>query len=402
MHTRGVYRDTGSRLRAGLFAAKFLRRKVPRALRKLLNYNKETRFVGRESSNATSPNDHINVAIWIGGVIGDHAVIARFLRDITVAVEKFEFDVFSGTPDHAEWLFSKIKGFRTVYRDSLFDEKVSEYDLGIRLDQAAILEADHIKWAKLARYSQLSTVCMNILNYRQKIEPFLSYPFVLADALARHAIFEGASRRNFLHKMANITYGGDRFDIAVDDSARTRFSLAGRKYLTVNNGFDRNFILSSRQHATKCYPHFDQVLRLLKAKIPGLFVVQIGTSTSKVLSEADLNLIGKTNLREVADILGNSLIHLDGEGGLVHLARSLGVSSCVIFGPTPVKYFGYPENLNIEPTFCGGCWWVTDSWMDSCPRKLSSARCMTEQDPRAVARAVAHFLANNATTPALA
>ncbi len=51
----------------------------------------------------------------------------------------------------------------------------------------------------------------------------------------------------------------------------------------------------------------------------------------------------------------------------------------------------------IDPGFCGGCWWITQSWMNQCPRDFDTARCMTEQPPEAVAGAILRELA--ATAP---
>ena len=114
--------------------------------------------------------------------------------------------------------------------------------------------------------------------------------------------------------------------------------------------------------------------------------------TSARIDEADLNLIGKTSLPEVAELIRGAVLHIDNEGGLVHLARAMGTVSCVVFGPTSSRYFGYAANINIDPTFCGGCWWINETWMNHCPRGFATARCMTEQPASAVADAADRFL----------
>jgi ADP-heptose:LPS heptosyltransferase len=86
----------------------------------------------------------------------------------------------------------------------------------------------------------------------------------------------------------------------------------------------------------------------------------------------------------------------------VHLARCYGVTSCVVFGPTPSDYFGYPGNINVDPAFCGGCWWIEETWMDRCPRRFPEARCLTEQDPGTVAARVRAWLAASMPEPDLA
>jgi ADP-heptose:LPS heptosyltransferase len=111
------------------------------------------------------------------------------------------------------------------------------------------------------------------------------------------------------------------------------------------------------------------------------------------LDAVNLNLIKRTSLQQAAGLIKAALMHIDNEGGLVHLARCLGVESAVVFGPTPSNYFGYPGNVNIDPAFCGGCWWSTETWMDRCPRGFEAARCMTEQPPDSVAAAIDRHLA---------
>ena len=92
--------------------------------------------------------------------------------------------------------------------------------------------------------------------------------------------------------------------------------------------------------------------------------------------------------------LRGAIFHLDNEGGLVHLASAMGTRSCVVFGPTSSRYFGYPGNVNVDPGFCGGCWWITETWMNHCPRGFATARCMTDQPAAVVARAAATLLEN--------
>jgi hypothetical protein len=67
----------------------------------------------------------------------------------------------------------------------------------------------------------------------------------------------------------------------------------------------------------------------------------------------------------------------------------------VVFGPTPSDYFGYPENINIDPVQCGGCWWIDELWMDRCPRGSAQPECMFTQPPeKIVAEALAALQPN--------
>jgi ADP-heptose:LPS heptosyltransferase len=130
------------------------------------------------------------------------------------------------------------------------------------------------------------------------------------------------------------------------------------------------------------------VLCNVRQRFPNLCIVQLGIQTSTVLAEVNVDLINQTTLSESAEILRHSTLHIDNESGLVHLAASLGVKSCVLFGPTSVAFFGYAANINIAPQFCGNCWWMSKDWMVDCFRGFGEPRCLTEQPPEAVATVI--------------
>src|SRR5262249_40626278 len=157
------------------------------------------------------------------------------------------------------------------------------------------------------------------------------------------AVFTNHRRANYLHGISNIPYGGDEIELATSDEVVARHGLRSGEYITVHNGFDPAFVVTSRS-ATKCYSRFDAVIRLLKARHPELVIVQLGVSSSTPIAGTDLNLINQTTIQEAAGLLKHSRLHVDGEGGLVHIARAFGVRSCVLFGPTPRGYFGYSDN----------------------------------------------------------
>jgi hypothetical protein len=332
------------------------------------------------------------IALCLTGGIGDTVVIARFMRDVVAAAPGARFDVFMARPDTAAFVFAKVPGFRRAYHDALFEPLRREYPLALRANQTVVAYLDSIRWKELREAPALVAMLDKLRLARAEIEDFVARHPLRDNCLARSAVFAGASRRNYLHAMAGLQYGGDRMEIAGDRTAPARFGLAGTAYVTVHNGYDPDFTISG-QRATKCYPHFGRVVALLRAQRPDLVFVQLGTSTSEPIAECDLDLIGRTSLPEVVGLLGGALAHIDNEGGLVHVAACLGVPAVVLFGPTPSDYFGYPANINIEPAVCGDCWWLTRSWMSSCVKGYSVPRCLHEQKPELVVARAQHLFA---------
>src|ERR1700688_258420 len=155
----------------------------------------------------------------------------------------------------------------------------------------------------------------------------------------------------------------------------------GRKYVTVHNGVDndslRNLAFDNAVQPTKLLPMAIWKEVVGKLKSAGVTTVQLGQREDILIQGVDYDLRGKTTLLEAAAVLKYAACHLDTEGGLVHLARGGHSRSIVLFCPTSVRFFGYPQNINLVPAVCGNCWWTTPEWLKECPRHTVGPECMT-------------------------
>jgi ADP-heptose:LPS heptosyltransferase len=153
------------------------------------------------------------------------------------------------------------------------------------------------------------------------------------------------------------------------DPPRERPSLTEFKlppaYAVVSNSAEWLALQSSLW--TKCLPHarMREVLQeLSRRKIP---TVLLGTGNDPGDYPVDVDLRGRSNLLQAAEVIRQSRLILGPEGGAVNLARAVGIPSVVFFGSTPVEFFGFRSNLNIAPHVCGGCWWTTETYLRHCP-----------------------------------
>jgi hypothetical protein len=331
------------------------------------------------------------IGLRILGGIGDYIVIARFVRDLCEYIGPTVFDVYSNKPNLVRWIFASVPGFRTSYDEAVFDPAGSLYTVAAQISQFVAIDEGSFRQVRVDAHPRLQQVVAAIRRFRPQIEPIIAQQPRLDSVLAQKAIFANRGRRNYLHFMAGLPYGGDGLGLERIVPRTVGHALHRRLYITVHNGYDSDMVVSG-ERATKCYPHFGEVINGLRQLRGDILFVQVGIQTSDRLPEVDLQLVDQTSLREVAGLIGGAILHLDNEGGLVHLASSLGTPSCVVFGPTSSRYFGYPDNINIDPSFCGGCWWVNETWMNHCPRSFATARCMTEQPPSVIVQAVARFL----------
>lgn len=343
-----------------------------------------TRAASAIRSEARSPKgEPLPIAVRLSGGIGDCLVIARFLRDLAERVEPVAFDIFSDHRSAAQWAMAVLPNCRDVYEAALWPKAKNSYRVALFASQFVVVENADTPPSIAYDYPRLTKVLGVIEKSSSKLKVVIDRHPYMDGFLGRSAVYQNSTRANFLHAMAGIPYSGPRLPLLLDESIVERLALRSMPYVTINNGFDVGFIMGGGS-STKSYPHCAELVRLLKARYPDIAVVQLGASSSTSIAGIDINLVGETSLAQAAAVMNSALLHIDNEGGLVHLASCLGVLCCVVFGPTSTDYFAYPDNINVRPQFCGGCWWTNMTWMERCPRGFEHARCMYDQHPGAV------------------
>lgn len=160
-------------------------------------------------------------------------------------------------------------------------------------------------------------------------------------------------------------------------------------FITVHDGVDATQRGIARPTKTWHLKHWAKFVAAFKERHPDTAVVQIGGPVSRPIPGVDHQLTGRTTPPEAFKILSRSKLHVDGESGLVHAARAMGVMSVVMYGPTPASFFGYAGNAEVHGTFgCEGCWWLKDDWLERCPRGFDGPKCMDSISVEAVLEAV--------------
>lgn len=166
------------------------------------------------------------------------------------------------------------------------------------------------------------------------------------------------------------------------------FFLTNPRVITIHHGVDADVMLWSR--VTKMLPTkmlmattLKDVVSLLRAE--GYVVAQVGVLHDELI-EGAFDFRG-TTFDEAAHLLKNSHCHIGTEGGLIHLARAINTRSVVLFGPTPVDFFGYPQNINLVEGNCSGCWRATKNWFISCPIGFAPAKCMASHQAKKIVEA---------------
>ncbi|KHM51280.1 hypothetical protein NZ47_11390 [Anaerovibrio lipolyticus] len=161
-------------------------------------------------------------------------------------------------------------------------------------------------------------------------------------------------------------------DIPLREQWKDEFTkLNFKRYITMNYG---NGVGSSKISKQWPLSNFSTLVKKIKQYDNCIQIVQLGTAEAGKIANCDGYILGE-DIELVKYILLNSLLHIDIEGGLVHVATHLGTKCVVLFGPTSMKAFGYPQNINIKAGDCHNCCGV-ESNIYQCARHLETPACM--------------------------
>ncbi len=184
------------------------------------------------------------------------------------------------------------------------------------------------------------------------------------------------------------------FEFSLLDRIEKCQPIVSGDYITVHRGCD---LYNRSRESTKMWPitHYERLLHLIKEKYPSIRIIQIGIEDEKQITGTDFSLVGKTNLNQVAYILSKSLLHIDVEGGCVHIRHAVsGKPSIVLFGSTTPEVYGYPENINIRRgDICPrGCIWSNSEWNEKCSLPDADHKCMNDLMPESVFESIINLL----------
>jgi ADP-heptose:LPS heptosyltransferase len=354
--------------------------------------------VGRrvfDNSGVTSNQDEsgaITIALRAYGGLGDHIVSLKIYEELTRLCNDCVIDVFC-KPHFGRAVFENQPKLGKIYPFASLDEEktMMVYDV--------VLDICHIVIVKKASYQRVKSVCpklaekLRLLHYGVKDyylkihdEPYRSVIHV------RQAEIAGKNRYTSLGGEA-FAINDNKVNIRLDKRMRVDYLALGLShYITLNCGWGGDFTIQ-----TKVWPleHYKNFIQLLKSKRPDLAIVQVSGAEASKLEGADKHFIAE-DLELVKYILKGSLLHIDSESGITHLATQLGTKCLVMFGPTPIQYYGYPQNINILPVICGNCMGIVLDWYTTCYRADSKPNekniCMRSITPEMVLEKASEYL----------
>lgn len=342
-------------------------------------------------------NQQLNIAFNISGGMGDYLIFFNYLSYFLDLLEdcRYKIDIYAeGGLRIIEHIFNNTDLIK-VYNTGI--ENYNKYDLGIyllRFPEIKKMNRKRIQYKAPQLISYLAE-CNDF--YFRNINFFVANGIYTGGQTAWYCVKKGQTRlqqpdiNRYLHISNEY-----RYNILIDKDEKKyleEHGLCSRKYITIHHGCDGRHEVNMKLWSVKNYY---KLVNLIKSKYPEYSIVQCGINKERFpdVPNVDVNLVGKTSLEDVKILLKNSLLHIDNEGGMVHLRHALhGGTSIVVFGPTLSQFFGYQENYNIcKEKICEPCEWVVDHWMEKCLKNESSIpACMEAITPLDVMKCVDDF-----------
>lgn len=338
----------------------------------------------------------ISVAVYLGGGLGDCIIAKRLIAEIIdKAHGKGQLDIYAsaGNIDFIQSVFQKMKALNRCFvgKNSYLQER-NHYDVALEIAYFLSLDSFHeaIVREKDCEFANVfSRLQEHIRSYGLSLQRptdfsvhFLRTKFAGLDCYTGYR-YDGVFAISNHQVQIPLTLDGMK--------GYQRLDLSERPYITINFGWGSN-INGKGKLPNKVWPisAYGKFVGLFKTRFPDIGILQVGVAGCYQIPGVNRYILGQT-LEVIKYVLKEAILHIDCEGGLVHLATQLGTKCVVLFGPTPVHFFGYEENINIVSEKCNGCYYVNENFA-ICAKGLEEPECMRAITPEKVMDALVNYM----------
>ena len=340
-------------------------------------------------------SSEVSIALMPMGGMGDMIIAKKVFDVIVKLVPNSKIDIFCSSERNKTYVKAFYGGNQNLNfvsnNRNIYARNAKKYDLALYIGHVILI--DTVNEEKLENKSpELFQSVQKIKRYNQigfdKLKTFEG--MVLFNISRAHIL--GINRYTCLSCGGALPIHDNHVEIPLSSEGDRQFQELGlgKKYITVgsNLGKQKNPI----RYTLKEWPtaYVTEYISLLNINLPQVEVVQVGGGGVEIFKNADRHIID-ADLELVKHILKNSLLHVDCESGLVHLATQLGTKCLVLFGPTDEKYYGFKENLNLISNFCRPCVYA---WNDglNCLRGATEPLCMLSITPQIVCDVTCNYI----------
>lgn len=323
-----------------------------------------------------------SIALLTTGGYGDGVVQKKLITEIVKLVPNSAIDIYNTeTVDFLRTLYTDTPNIRNIIPDlgSRYLKNKRKYKLSLTISACHFIRVDFFDEDFWKENDAAFFKRMTLLQKTQE-EVTLSTP--------TYVTFYRRWLKGY-NMYTGFSYDGvfdivdKKVNIPLDEAAGARFkqireSWKAHNYITLNCG---NGACGDSALVAKSWPsnYFDELALRIADDYPDVYIVQLGDNEARKIRGCNEYFFG-CDFSLVEWVLKNSALHIDIEGGLVHIASQLGVKCVVLFGPTMKEYVGYENNINISAGNCHNCWGLYSD-VNKCARDMKEPECMYSISP---------------------
>ena len=335
-------------------------------------------------------DDILYISFYPTGGFGDYIISSKLLDEISQIVP-CKIDVYCENVTFGKAVYEGREKVE-IFPINTFYSQMWKYDLALKVEHFIHIEKQNAN--KIAKINPIFMDKLNKLGHGYRTYyPDVEQQWFRENIHFRRCEIKGINRWTELSHEGIFKIEDQKTWIPMREEYKKRLQELGlneKKYITLNRGADS---MGRSKMQTKVWPleHYNDFVVLFKNQYPDIEIVQVGASGNAKIRGVDKYILGES-LEVTKWILKGSILHLDCEGGLVHLATQLDTKCAVEFGPTPKHFYEYPQNINMVYEGCNNCMGTHPEWAFECYKGLSEPECMYKVTPEIVMKNIKSYM----------
>lgn len=342
------------------------------------------------NSSRVLDNNYLNIAVRLTGGLGDLLVSANYLHKLMEHLDSNQVRLYVFAHKDLNVARAVFRGMPFVYSLGTLEDIPDNdrtFDLFFEIQRYPF-----IRWQNRARIFRYSPKLIELVFLWERFRVENSRFWFRApwfDGQNQLEIIKGRKRIQQPDVYGRLgldeSFGPKLMISKAREACLDKFDLNGKKFITIHRGVDTKIDKDSNKLWPMAY--YNILISEIKKEFPEYLIVQLGANTERCpeMEGVDRYIAGKTDFDDLKILLKEASLHIDGEGGMVHLRHALhGGRSLVFFGPTSKSFYGYSENINLSGNGCGckeGCEWTSTNWQSKCIAGYARNVCMRSLIP---------------------